>query len=199
MSPLARFCAVAALCALPACGLFAIGPAPNRPQLRSIEQEAFWTRLTQLCGRAFQGRMTEGTAPGDSVFRQNRLVMHVRDCGADEVRIPFHIGPDASRTWIVSRVDGALRFKHDHRHEDGTPDSISNYGGDTRHQGTSVRQEFPADSFTAKLLPVAARNVWTLELQPGRTFVYMLTRLGTDRRFRVEFDLARPVAPPAPR
>lgn len=30
-------------------------------------------------------------------------------------------------------------------------------------------------------------------------FIYQLTRTGSDRRFRVEFDLTRPVpAPPAP-
>jgi len=141
--------------------------------------------------------MTQGTSPGDSVFVQNRLLMHVRDCGESEVRIPFALGADHSRTWIVSRVDGGLRLKHDHRHEDGTEDRVSRYGGDTHAPGTAERQEFPADSFTAALLPPAATNVWTLEIAPGRTFAYMLRREGTDRRFRVEFDLRRPVAPPA--
>ena len=181
--------------ALAGCG-FAVGPAPQ-PSMLPVDQQAFWQRLTALCGQAFEGRMTEGTSPGDSVFKQNRLVMHVRDCGADTVRIPFVIGPDASRTWIVTRVDGGLRLMHDHRHEDGTEDQVSRYGGDTRVPGSAKRQEFPADSFTARLLPVAATNVWALEVDPGRTFAYELTRRGTDRRFRVEFDLARPVAPPA--
>jgi hypothetical protein len=189
---------VVAAAALAGCGL-AIGPPPQqRAAMRPVEQEAFWQRLTQLCGKAFEGRMTQGTAPGDSVFTQNPLTMHVRDCGASEVRIPFQIGPDASRTWIVSRVDGGLRLKHDHRHEDGTEDRVSRYGGDTRAAGTAARQEFPADSFTAALLPVAAANVWALEVEPGRAFAYELTRRGTDRRFRVEFDLARPIAPPTP-
>ena len=187
------FCLAASLAA---CG-FAIGPPPQ-PSMLPVDQQAFWQRLTQLCGRAFEGRMTQGTAAGDSVFRQNRLVMHVRDCGADTVRIPFVIGPDASRTWIVTRVGGGLRLKHDHRHEDGTEDRVSRYGGDTRVPGSAKRQEFPADSFTAALLPAAATNVWALEVDPGRTFAYELTRRGTDRRFRVEFDLSRPVAPPAP-
>ena len=196
MTRLSRLSTLVLAAALAGCG-FTVGPAPQTTT-RSVEQEAFWRRLAQLCGRAYEGRMTEGTSPGDSVFRQNRLVMHVRDCGDDEVRIPFRIGPDASRTWIVSRVRGGLRLKHDHRHEDGAEDPISNYGGDTRAAGTAARQDFPADSFTARLLPVAATNVWTLEVEPGRTFAYMLRREGTDRRFRVEFDLSRPVAPPAP-
>jgi hypothetical protein len=41
--------------------------------------------------------------------------------------------------------------------------------------------------------------VWTLEVEPGARFVYALRREGTDRRFRVVFDLRRAVpAPPPP-
>jgi hypothetical protein len=41
--------------------------------------------------------------------------------------------------------------------------------------------------------------VWTVEIVPGEMFVYALRREGTDRRFRIEFDLTRAVAaPPAP-
>ncbi|HEY0930738.1 MAG TPA: hypothetical protein VGE27_12530, partial [Gemmatimonas sp.] len=54
------------------------------------------------------------------------------------------------------------------------------------------------DSFTAALIPTARTNVWTVELTATR-FSYQLRREGSDRRFRVDFDLTRPVAlPPAP-
>jgi hypothetical protein len=56
---------------------------------------------------------------------------------------------------------------------------------------------FPADGFTATLIPAAATNVWTVEVSPS-VFSYQLTRESTGRRFRVEFDLTRPVAPPPP-
>jgi hypothetical protein len=57
---------------------------------------------------------------------------------------------------------------------------------------------FAADRFTGALIPAAATNVWTVEITPEH-FVYQLRRESTDRRFRVEFDLTRPVeAPPAP-
>lgn len=70
--------------------------------------------------------------------------------------------------------------------------------GDARPGGTAMRMEFPADSFTAALLPASRTNVWTVEVTPTQ-FIYQLTRTGSDRRFRVEFDLTRPVpAPPAP-
>jgi hypothetical protein len=162
------------------------------------EQDAFWASLRRLCGNAYAGRLTEGSA-ADSAFRRSELVMHVRQCSDREIRIPFHVAENRSRTWIVTRTAGGLRLKHDHRHEDGSEDAITQYGGDTRGAGTGARQEFYADAHTASLIPAAATNVWTMEVIPGDRFAYALRREGTDRRFRVEFDLTRPVsAPPAP-
>jgi hypothetical protein len=162
-------------------------------------QDEFWSRLRALCGQAFEGRVVEGTAPGDAAFAGQRLVMHVRACGADEIRIPFHVGTDRSRTWVLTRTATGLRLKHDHRHEDGTPDRVTQYGGDTADAGTAARQDFPADALTAELIPAARTNIWTVAVEPGATFVYALRREAEGRRFRVEFDLTRPVgAPPAP-
>ena len=59
-------------------------------------------------------------------------------------------------------------------------------------------QEFHADEHTAALIPAAAANVWTVEIVVGEMFAYALRREGTDRRFRVEFDLGATVAEPAP-
>lgn len=163
----------------------------------AVPQREFLAGLRSLCGRAFEGRLVEGNA-SDSTMRTARLVMHVRDCAADEVRIPFHVDSNRSRTWIVSVTDSGLRLKHDHRHADGVPDSVTQYGGDTRGAGTATRQEFFADMHTASLIPAARTNVWTMELIPGRLFAYALRREGTDRRFRVEFDLTKPVPLPPP-
>ena len=125
--------------------------------------------------------------------------MHVRQCSATEMRIPFHADSNRSRTWVLTRTTDGLRLKHDHRHEDGSEDRITQYGGDTRGPGTAERQEFHADAHTAAIIPAAATNVWTIEIVPGERFAYGLRREGTDRRFRVEFDLKAPVAqPPAP-
>lgn len=161
-------------------------------------RNAFWSALSSLCGQAFEGRVVQG-ASVDSTFSQSRLVMHIRECGPDEIRIPFHVGEDRSRTWVLTRTDTGLRLKHDHRHKDGNPDEITQYGGDAAPNGTPEWQEFPADDYTASLIPAAATNVWTIEVVPDTIFAYALRREGTDRRFRVEFDLNRPVpAPPAP-
>ena len=162
------------------------------------EQDAFWTSLQSLCGQAFAGRLVD-LSPPDTSFVGKEFVMHVRQCEDSVVRIPFFVGDDRSRTWVISRTPTRLRLKHDHRHEDGTEDEVTQYGGDTLEQGSATQQEFAADSYTASLIPAAATNVWTLEIQPGEIFAYALRREGTDRRFRVEFDLTRPVpAPPPP-
>jgi hypothetical protein len=124
--------------------------------------------------------------------------MHVRDCEAREVRIPFTVGEDRSRTWIISRTESGLRLKHDHRHADGTPDDLTMYGGETLSSGTARRQSFPSDAETVALFTkqdrlISVPNVWSLELNDTRTLVYELRR-PSGRLFRVEFDLTRPVA-----
>lgn len=161
-------------------------------------QAEFWANLQSLCGRAYAGTLVDVT-PGDTVFPGRELVMHVRQCSDNEVRIPFHVGENHSRTWIVTRLDGALRLKHDHRHEDGTDDELTQYGGDTQDAGTAEEQEFHADAHTVQLIPEAATNIWTMELVPGAMFAYALRRVGTERRVRVEFDLMQEVdTPPTP-
>jgi hypothetical protein len=159
-------------------------------------QSQFFSRLGALCGRAFEGRIVSPPAEGDSAFAGRRLVMFVRDCGKDEIRIPFQVGEDHSRTWVVTRTSPGLRLKHDHRHEDGTEDRLSRYGGDAAAGGSAARQEFPADDETKALfvrenIPQSITNVWALEVRPGATFAYELRRPG--RFFRVEFDLTRPL------
>lgn len=170
------------------------GAAPLAAQSHPADQ--FLAGLRALCGKAFEGRVID-PQPADTAFARQRLVMHVRSCG-DTVRVPFHVGEDRSRTWVFTRTAAGARLKHDHRHEDGSEDRITQYGGDARAEMTAAALHFAADSFTAALIPAARTNVWTVELTPTQ-FVYMLRREGTPRRFRVEFDLTRPVpAPPAP-
>lgn len=163
-------------------------------------QSRFMARLSSLCGQAFAGRLVTSD-PADADMAGKPLVMHVASCSADEVRIPFHVGDDRSRTWVITRTASGLRLKHDHRHEDGKPDSVTMYGGDTAAPGTATRQEFPVDQesialFRANNLPRSVTNVWAVETTPS-TFAYELRRAAPDNRyFRVEFDLTRPVAPP---
>jgi hypothetical protein len=103
---------------------------------------------------------------------------------------------------VLTRTAAGLRLKHDHRHEDGSHDAVTMYGGDTKSPGTERRQEFPVDAesiavFEREGLTASVTNVWAMEIDDGR-FLYELARPG-GRLFQVEFDLTSPVAlPPAP-
>lgn len=175
--------------------LLAVGPLTSF----ASAQDEFWRELQALCGQAFEGRMVEGTAPSDAAFQGQRMVMHVRRCSENEIRIPFHVGENRSRTWVLTRTATGIRLKHDHRHEDGSEDEVTQYGGDTRDAGSASTQEFHADAFTGQLIPAAKTNIWTMRVLAGKTFTYALRREAENRRFTVEFDLTQPVeAPPAP-
>lgn len=184
-----------AVAALAACA--AGGKAPSA----AAPQDAFLANLAALCGKAFEGRIAAkvGGGSGPDPFEGKTLTMHVRECAPGVVRVPFHVGDDRSRTWVFTRTASGLRLKHDHRHEDGKPDAMNLYGGDTAEPGAAERQSFPADReskdmFVKGGIPQSAENVWVVDLVPGKTYSYALTRPG--REFRVEFDLTRPVEPP---
>lgn len=167
--------------------------------------EAFLAAVAQHCGQAFEGRIVanEPASPEPDAFDGQRLVMHVRGCDqpARELRVPFHVGDNASRTWILTRTDTGLRLKHDHRLEDGSDDPVTMYGGETRDVGSAQRQQFPVDAETIAMferegLSASITNVWAMEIVPGERFLYELTRPG-GRRFQVTFDLTTPVALPS--
>ncbi len=161
--------------------------------------DRFIASLTRLCGQAYEGRVVS-TDEVDVGFASEKLVMHARECAANEVRIPFHVGEDRSRTWVITRTDSGLRLKHDHRHEDGEEDAVTQYGGDSALI-TATRAEFPVDQYSIDLfksedLTASVTNVWAVEVS-GEVFAYELSR--KNRFFRVEFDLNTPVpTPPAP-
>lgn len=175
--------------------------APANGAEAASADDQFFGRLSALCGQAFEGEVASPPVELDAPFAGKTLTMHVRDCTDDVIRIPFHVGDDRSRTWVITRTDSGLRLKHDHRHEDGSEDVLTQYGGDTVGPGTAQRQEFPVDQFSIDLFnrndaAVSTTNVWAMEVVPKQLFAYELRR--ENRFFRVDFDLTRPVAPPPP-
>ena len=185
------------LLACAGCANVPVAPAPA---------DAFLAALARHCGQAFAGRIVANTpkpAQPDA-FEGKALVMHVRGCDAParEMRVPFHVGDDHSRTWVLTRTATGLRLKHDHRHADGSPDVLTMYGGDTSRDGTAIRQEFPVDAESIALFgrtgsAASVTNTWAMDVEPGKRFVYELSRPG-GRLFQVEFDLSRPVPAPQP-
>lgn len=150
-------------------------------------QDEFFAAIGDLCHSRFEGLSVFPEDPGES-FRDKTLIAHIASCSEDEIRIPFAVGNDTSRTWILRKTADGLELKHDHRHEDGTPDEITMYGGTAQTPGTSISQAFPADAHTAKLIPEAATNEWILSLENGaKTLVYYLERHG-EPRFRAVLE-----------
>ena len=183
--------------ALIALASLALTGCATAPAAAPSAQDAFFANLTALCGQKFEGRVTT-TDAADADFRSQRLVMHVRDCSPTEIRIPFAVGDNRTRTWVITRTGQGLRLKHDHRDPvDGHTHTLHWYGGDTTNAGTAERQEFPVDAesialFNANNAAVSTTNVWAVEVHPGRSYVYELSR--PNRLLRVEFDTTRPLA-----
>lgn len=190
--------------ALAACAVGTAGVPPSAPPTGRAASaptgvtaaSVFFSELSALCGQRFAGQVVS-TDSADDNFRGKALIMQVRDCSDDEIGIPFAVGEDRSRRWVITRTQTGLRLKHDHRDPAGEIHGYHMYGGDTVTVGTATRQEFPVDQasidqFIAGGATVSTTNVWAMEVHPGQMFAYELRR-PEGRFFRVEFDLAHPL------
>lgn len=163
------------------------------------EQEAFWAALQTHCGKAYAGKVDDVTEYYREGLEGKALVAHFRECSADRIHIALHENDDRSRNWILTKAGDTIRLKHDHRHEDGTEDKISQYGGDAPKPGLPTRQIFKADEHTAKILPLRADNFWFMHFVDANTFHYGVHWPTMGHSVRMAFDLSAPIAaPPAP-
>ncbi|MEO1088036.1 MAG: hypothetical protein AAFY88_27705 [Acidobacteriota bacterium] len=165
--------------------------APEVAAGEASPQDEFWGHLTELCGQAFAGAMSSSDKV-DAEMADQPMVMHVRRCDEDRLEIPFHIGENRSRTWVLTRTADGLKLQHDHRHEDGTSYVVTLYGGSTAEAGLSTVQLFPVDEYSKELfvangLEASVTNVWAFEIDPGQRFSYILRR--PERHFQADFDL----------
>lgn len=159
-------------------------------------QQEFWNTLGQHCGKAFAGKMMTEPVPKD--FKDQELKMHVIACSENQIKIPFVVGDNRSRTWVFTLQNDRIQLKHDHRHEDGTSDRVTMYGGTTTNTGFKSLQYFPADQETNDLIPYAAGNIWWVTVTDS-TFIYNLRRVNSNTPITVEFDLTKEIeAPEAP-
>ncbi len=178
--------------------LLMTAPSYGAAPLVSIpSHDGFFNNISQLCGKAFAGKVTVDNASGDG-FANKTLIMHVRKCTDQQLQIPFHVGDNASRTWILTKTGSGISLKHDHRHKDGSNDKSTMYGGHTLDAGWPQVQSFPADQYSKELfvnsgIPQSIGNTWQMYIYP-EVFTYRLIRQG--REFRVDFDLTKPIKPP---
>jgi len=155
----------------------------------------FWNRLTQLCGKSFEGQLV--SEPYTDDFTGKKLVMHVLSCSENQILIPFNVGDDRSRTWILTYDNARITLKHDHRHEDGSHDEITMYGGTSNNDGSPEMVTFPADQETVEIIPAAFANIWWITVNDS-IYSYNLRRVSGNRVFNVEFDLTKEIETPLP-
>ena len=171
--------------------------AREAPLVSIPTHDAFFNAIKTHCGKAFQGKVSKDNV--GNTFGNAKLVMHVRTCTDTEIQIPFHVGDDASRTWILTKTGAGLMLKHDHRNEDGSFHSSTMYGGHTVDEGFPQVQSFPADVYSKALfiesgIAASTDNVWQMMIYPSR-FSYRLIRPA--REVQVDFDLENPIATPS--
>ena len=171
--------------------------AKEAPLVSIPTHDAFFNAIKTHCGKAFQGKVSKDNV--GNTFGNAKLVMHVRKCTDSEIQIPFHVGDDASRTWILTKTGAGLMLKHDHRNEDGSFHSSTMYGGHTVDEGFPQVQSFPADVYSKALfiesgIAASTDNVWQMMIYPSR-FSYRLIRPA--REVQVDFDLETPIATPS--
>jgi hypothetical protein len=154
--------------------------------------DSFWNTLQLHCGKAYEGTIVSGAT---AEFKGKQLVMHVKACEENRIRIPFNVGNNRSRTWVLTKTKSGITLKHDHRHEDGSEDAVTQYGGTSTNTGFSNKQIFPADIITQKTIPAAASNVWWITINDS-SFTYNLRRIGSDRFFSIMFNLTQPIKTP---
>jgi hypothetical protein len=177
-------------------------PRPQTQETRALDTTKsfkeiawadFFNNLKTLCGLSFSGRQIF-MAEGRESWEDRTMIMYVDLCDDDAILIPFHLDEDKSRTWMFLNEEGQLRFRHDHRHEDGTPEDITMYGGySDPERATAFYQVFPADEYTIELIPRSIASEWVVELKYEMTvFSYQLHHEG-ELIFQADFDLRSPL------
>jgi hypothetical protein len=156
--------------------------------LLSEEEAAFLKQFNNLYGKSFSGKQVF-MAEGRESWAHLDFTMHVSKYSEGVVHVPFHLNGDTSRTWMFLAEEEGLRFRHDHRHPDGTPEEVTLYGGYADGLGTAYRQSFPADEYTCRMLPNSCHAVWVAAFSEDlTTFSYMLYNHG-ELLFQADFDL----------
>lgn len=159
-------------------------------QAQQTNPTTFINNISKHCGKAYVGQIVSDPIPTD--FEGKELIMYVMSCDVNEVKIPFFVGDDLSRTWIFTLDDRYIKLKHDHRLPNGAPDEITMYGGTSTNTGLADKQFFPADQETSDLIPTISGNVWWVSIDENE-FTYNLKRVDSDGSFRVVFNLKEPV------
>lgn len=154
------------------------------------ESEAFFSKLQRLCGKSFAGE-EKYFKEGRESWADHILRIFITCPDERNVHIPLHVGSDKSRTWMFINNNGTLELRHDHRHEDGTPEDLTMYGGFTSPESTALRHVFPADGYTVGMHLSSEGSYWVVLLEEDMSaFHYKLYNKGI-LLFHGAFDLTK--------
>ena len=156
-------------------------------------QANFFANYSDYCGYAYKGQTNFVDLASGDIFENAGLTMILTNCDEEEVRIPFHVDDDTSRTWIVKMTPQGLHLSHDHRHEDGSQYEANFYGGYADEGGNTFLQHFPADQRTIEDRPARSANRWAKEFDLAEMKYYYRLYLNDDLRLEAVFDLTDPV------
>ena len=76
--------------------------AKQAPLVSIPTHDTFFSSIAHYCDKAFEGKVVVDNQPS-SAFEE-KLVMFVRKCDQAELQIPFYVGDNASRTWIIKKT-----------------------------------------------------------------------------------------------
>lgn len=180
----------------------------NRPAPQATSEHitsTFLSHFEPYCGQTFKGLSTYTDLGEDHPLDGANLTMIIQSCDENEIRIPFFVENDSSRTWIFTMTPEGLRLSHDHRYEDGSEYEANMYGGVAmentgvfEHYPEGVRSSetllfFPADAKTLADRPAREINVWSAEFNLHNQIYFYRLFLYGELRYEAAFDLSNPV------
>jgi hypothetical protein len=156
-------------------------------------QQQFLANYSDFCGYAYKGSTHFVDLASGDIFEDAELTMIVNCENENEVRLPFIVDEDSSRTWIVQQTARGLHLSHDHRYPDGTEHDNNFYGGYGDSEGSSTLQYFPADQRTIEDRPARSANRWAKEFDLNNQVYYYRLYLNDELRLEARFDLSNAV------
>lgn len=155
---------------------------------QDLSHAKFFGNLKSLCEQSFIGKTFFPTDKKDP-FVGVKLTINFSSCSKDEIRVSFKVAKDTSRTWVITNTEKGLLLKHDHRHEDGTPDKVTMYGGYADINGNALTQAFFADAHTSEMIPAAKTNIWQLSFNQSKSQLTYSLQRNSAPRYKAIFEL----------
>ena len=162
-----------------------------------VSLNEIWNALSERCGEAFSGEVTNVPQGGTQIDINANIVVHFAYCSDEVIRVPFHVELadgtwNRSRTWIFFRHADSIELRHDHRIQDGSEDDVTWYGGFSHQNVTSEKVEFVSLERTAA---AGVMSGWRVEIDPDVHYTYGTIRQG-EWQYRLQFDLTTPIEVP---